>query len=337
MIQTPETAAEPIAAEGRRPFSVSICVPTYNRREILLQTLESLRSQDEPPGNFEVVIGDDGSSDGTVEMVRALQMPYRLRIFSQKNAGPAAATNLAARHADNDILILLDDDQIAARGLISAHIRAHRKYGDVLVQGLFPLAAECRKRGASLLYERHLLHDLAPVTLEHPFSPNIWSANVSVRWATWNRVSGLDETFREYGGEDTDFGIRVAALGCPVVFVPDALSHHIHVVSYRAAQNQPYQEGRAIVRLAEKFDRPVHEFLGSATQPRVDRALGAGWRLSPRAMFACGKVLTLGLRAVDKVGMQSAQLFMARAVHRLYKVGGVATETKALTRRRAQA
>ena len=59
--------------------------------------------------------------------------------------------------------------------------------------------------------------------------------------------------------------------------------------------------------------------------------------MSPRAMFACGKVLTLGLRAVDKVGMQSAQLFMARAVHRLYKVGGVATETKALTRRRAQA
>jgi hypothetical protein len=54
-------------------------------------------------------------------------------------------------------------------------------------------------------------------------------------------------------------------------------------------------------------------------------------------MFACGKLLTLGLRAVDRLGMQSAQLFMARAVHRLYKVGGVATETKALTRRRAQA
>jgi GT2 family glycosyltransferase len=333
--ETNGTRAASLPAQFRRRLSVSICIPTYNRRQILLQTLESLKFQDEPPEHFEVVVGDDGSCDGTVEMASSLRTPYRLRIFTQANAGPAAATNLAARHAENDILILLDDDQIASPQLIGAHIRAHQKYGDVLVQGLFPLAEACRGRGASLLYERHLLNDLAPLNVEHPFSPNIWSANVSVRWTTWERVGGLDETFREYGGEDTDFGIRVAALGCPVIFIPDALSHHVHVVSYRAAQRQPYHAGRAMVRLAEKFDRPLESFSGGATRSRVDRILGFGWRLSPSGVVAFGKLLTLGLRASDLLASRSAQLFMARAVHRLYKVGGITTELNALRRRQA--
>jgi len=319
---------------SQRP-KVSVCIPTYNRRQILLQTLESLKRQQEPVQNFEVVVGDDGSVDGTVEMVSALQTPYRLRVFTHANAGPAAATNLAASHAENEILVLLDDDQIAAPRLIGAHIRAHQQYGDVLVQGLFPLTEESRKRGASLLYERHLMSDIAPLDAEHPFSPRIWSANVSVRRSTWKRVGGLDESFREYGGEDTDFGMRVAAAGCPVVFVPDALSYHVHLISYRSAQRQPYHAGRAMVRLAEKFDMPVEAFSGGGTQSAVDRILSLGWRTSAPAMTAVGQVLTLGLRASDLTKWRPAQLLAARAVHRLNKVGGITSEKRELTRRRA--
>src|SRR5207248_10175766 len=92
---------------SQRP-KVSVCIPTYNRRQILLQTLESFKRQEEPVQNFEVVVGDDGSFDGTVEMVSALQTPYRLRVFTHANAGPAAATNLAATHAEAQVLAPLD-------------------------------------------------------------------------------------------------------------------------------------------------------------------------------------------------------------------------------------
>ena len=152
------------------------------------------------------------------------------------------------------------------------------------------------------------MSDIAPLDAEHPFSPRIWSANVSVRRSTWKRVGGLDESFREYGGEDTDFGMRVAAAGCPVVFVPDALSYHVHLISYRSAQRQPYHAGRAMVRLAEKFDMPVEAFSGGGTQSAVDRILSLGWRTSPPAMTALGEVLTFGLRASDLTKWRPAQL-----------------------------
>jgi GT2 family glycosyltransferase len=310
-------------------LTVSVCIPTFNRRRILLRTLRSLGLQDEPFKNFEVIVGDDGSHDGTLEAVSSLRVPYRLQIFTEANAGPAAATNLAARHAVNDILVLLDDDQIASPGLIRAHIEAHQRYGDIMVQGLFPLADECRSRGSSLLYESHLLNDLAPCDVEHPFSKGIWSANVSVRRESWQRVGGLDETFREYGGEDTDFGIRVAASGCPMVFVPNALSYHVHLMSYEAAQRQPFQAGRAMVRLAQKFEMPVESVSGWDTKSPLDRVVRAGWLRSPRAMVSASRVLTSGLVVADLLRWRPAQMAMARCVHRLNMVGGITRETKA--------
>jgi len=316
-------------ADSQR-LTASVCIPTFNRREILLQTLDSLRLQDEPFENFEVIVGDDGSRDGTFEAVCSLPMPYRLRIFTHQNGGPAAATNLAARHAVNDVLVLLDDDQIASPGLIRAHIEAHRRYGDILVQGLFPLADVSRNRGSSLLYESHLLNDLAPYDVEHPFSKGIWSANVSVRRETWQRVGGLDETFREYGGEDTDFGFRIAASGCPVIFVPGALSHHVHVVSYRSAQRQPFQAGRAMVRLAQKFEMPIKSVSGSGwdTRSSLDKVVRAGWLRSPGAMVMASRVLTSGLVLADLLRWRPIQMAMARSVHRLNMVGGITVESK---------
>ena len=80
----------------RRPshhagLRASICIPTYNRREILLRTLESLNVQTATPDSYEVIVADDGSSDGTPEALAALQTRYRLRCVTQPNAGPAAA------------------------------------------------------------------------------------------------------------------------------------------------------------------------------------------------------------------------------------------------------
>ncbi|TMF70515.1 MAG: hypothetical protein E6I15_14470 [Chloroflexi bacterium] len=93
--------------------------------------------------------------------------------------------------------------------------------------------------------------------------------------------------------------------------------------------------GRAMVRLAEKFDMPVEAFSGGGTQSAVDRILSLGWRTSPPAMTALGEVLTFGLRASDLTKWRPAQLLAARAVHRLNKVGGITSEKRELTRRRA--
>ncbi len=65
--------------------AVSICISTYNRKAYLGQTLESIRAQTYQ--DYEIVIVDDGSTDGTEEMIR--QLPYRLSYRWQENAGIA--------------------------------------------------------------------------------------------------------------------------------------------------------------------------------------------------------------------------------------------------------
>ena len=78
-------------------LKASICIPSYNRKELLLATLRSLNQQKSAaPDAFEVIVADDGSSDGSVEALAGLRTRYRLRWLTQPNAGPAAASNAAS-------------------------------------------------------------------------------------------------------------------------------------------------------------------------------------------------------------------------------------------------
>lgn len=96
------------AKTGSHPH-VSVVIPTYNRKESLLRTLASLSRQTYPAEQFEVILVDDGGSDGT-EGVTELRYPFRLRYVRQANQGAAAARNRGALEASGDVLIFLDDD-----------------------------------------------------------------------------------------------------------------------------------------------------------------------------------------------------------------------------------
>ena len=313
-------------------LKASICIPTYDRRDILLQTLASLEHQTVSPDRYEVIVTDDGSSDDTVAVVSAMQPPHVLRIIQQKNAGPAAASNTAARDARNEILIFLDDDQIVSPSLVEAHLAAQAKHSGALVQGLYPLADGCERRGSSLLYDHYMLAAVAPIDSPHPFSPHIWSANISVPRGAWKKVGGFDEAFRKYGSEDTDFGIRIAELGLPVIFDPAACSRHIHVVGYGSLRRQSFQGGTSLVRLAEKFGTSVEEVAGNRFDRRSDRAFAAIWAAGPMAARAAGGMLTGLLVLADGVRARPAQLLMARVVQRFYKVGGIRSESRYLVK-----
>jgi len=304
-------------------LKASVCIPSYNRREMLLATLRSLDEQTAPADSYEVVVADDGSTDGTVQALEAYRPRYCLRWHRQANAGPAAATNTAARMAKNEVLVFLDADQICTPELIAVHLGVHEREGDVFVQGLYPLAEGYRSRAASLLYERSLFVALAPIERPHPASPYMWSAQVSVRRSTWERVGGFDSAFREYGGEDTDFGLRVAALGVRFLFEPRALSYHLHEISYRSLRNQAFNEGRSIIRLSEKFGIPVETLFGGSVGCGFDRVLVGGWTRVPGVMDVLGRALTSGVIAADAIRIAPAQLLTARIVHRLYKLGGL--------------
>ena len=78
------------------PF-LSVVVPTYNRRSSLKRLLDGLVGQTYPSSQFEVIVVDDGSSDETVDFIRAASYPYGLRLIQQPHAIPGPGNRLKHR------------------------------------------------------------------------------------------------------------------------------------------------------------------------------------------------------------------------------------------------
>jgi cellulose synthase/poly-beta-1,6-N-acetylglucosamine synthase-like glycosyltransferase len=88
---------------------VSVLVPAYNEAVGIERTVRSLVASDHP--DLEVVVIDDGSTDGTSDIVEALSLPG-VRVIRQPNGGKAAALRTGTRLASHDILVMLDGDTI---------------------------------------------------------------------------------------------------------------------------------------------------------------------------------------------------------------------------------
>jgi glycosyltransferase involved in cell wall biosynthesis len=86
---------------------ISIIIPSYNRRELLRETLHSVRQND--LYDAEIIVVDDGSTDGTIAF---LETQKDVQWYQQANAGPSAARNLGARHAKGHYLAFLDSDDL---------------------------------------------------------------------------------------------------------------------------------------------------------------------------------------------------------------------------------
>lgn len=119
------------------PPRFSVIIPLFNKRTYFARTLDRLLSQDF--ADFEVVIVDDESTDGSAELVEAHPDP-RVRFFRQANAGPGPARNTAAHHARGEWLALLDADDLWAPDHLSTLdriIRAVPDVGFVATKGLW--------------------------------------------------------------------------------------------------------------------------------------------------------------------------------------------------------
>jgi len=111
---------------------VSVVIPTYNRKPILEKCLKALETQvftDSKVRNYEVLVVDDGSTDGTREWLTESQGLFpHVQLLSMAHSGPAAARNLGIEKAQGDTIVFIDSDLVVTETFLQSH-------ADCLVEG----------------------------------------------------------------------------------------------------------------------------------------------------------------------------------------------------------
>jgi glycosyltransferase involved in cell wall biosynthesis len=108
------------------PPLISVIVPTFNRPAELRQCLEGFAGQNIALDQFEIVIVDDGSTDGSESVISECEESLNVVFIQAAHAGPGAARNIALQRARADLLILYDDDLRPRPDLIEYCLNFHR-------------------------------------------------------------------------------------------------------------------------------------------------------------------------------------------------------------------
>ena len=204
---------------------VSVVIPTYNRRPILEKCLLALERQQacREIDRYEVVLVDDGSTDGTPDWLRgaAERFPH-VRLIEQSHGGPAEGRNRGVDHAHGDVIVFIDSDLVVTDSFLSCHasslVRSWEARGDRLcfTYGAVVNTANFEQPTA----ERHKLRDLSWAYFA--------TGNVAIAKEVLQRAGLFDTGFRLYGWEDLELGERLRRTGVQLIKCPAAVGYHWH-------------------------------------------------------------------------------------------------------------
>ncbi len=206
-------------------LDASVVVATHNRERRLGDLLDALRAQTHPSERFEVVIVDDGSSDGTERLLAGAagrgDLPLRA-IRIDPGAGRAAARERGWRSARGKLIAFTDDDCVPEPGWLAAGIAACADRPGAIVQGRTePVAAELEEAGD---VRRAFTRTIRVPELD----PGFATCNIFYPRELLERVGGFDvERYgRVHGSEDSDLAWRAIARGARAAFASDAVVRH---------------------------------------------------------------------------------------------------------------
>lgn len=205
----------------------SVVIPTYNRKLILEKCLKALEHQHLTNGSavsgYEVVLVDDGSTDGTLEWLQenAADFPH-VRSHTQDHLGPAAARNLGVERSVGDTIIFIDSDLVVTENFFQAH-------ADALIQGQLDVGSDRVFTYGQVINTCNFDDPTAEAYKLTDFSAAYFATgNVAIA-RKWLTKAGLFDTrFQLYGWEDLELGVRLKAYGLKLIKCPAAVGYHWH-------------------------------------------------------------------------------------------------------------
>lgn len=189
---------------------VSVVIPTHNRSGSLRQLLGFIERSTKPAGGMEVVVVDDGSTDGTAQVVAASSARY----LRQTNSGPAAARERGWRAARGEVIVFFDDDVVPEPDAIDRLVKA--------LEDADAVGAMIRPKDLTKLIS-HYMHVDGMVSHRVVDGEVVWLlvAAAAIRREALERVGGFDLSFYP-AGEDVDLACRLVEAGCVLRVEPSA-------------------------------------------------------------------------------------------------------------------
>ncbi|MBX3001863.1 MAG: glycosyltransferase [Caldilineaceae bacterium] len=242
--------------------TVSIVIPTHNRRQLLRQLLDGLGAQSYPLAQIEVLVVADNCTDGTATMVQSYAAPFSLRLIQHAERCAAVTRNLGATRATGDLLLFLDDDIEPTPELVQAHVRRYKRGSRRVVIGYLPpmvtkldfFQSELRLWWISTFWPMS--------TPGHRFVyTDLLSGNFSLERDFFQEVGGFDDSL--LCREDYELGMRLIQAGAEFRFAPDALGYHHEKTDLRRALRRKYDEGLADIVIGRRYPELRSTFLAA--------------------------------------------------------------------------
>ncbi|MBU1006040.1 MAG: glycosyltransferase [Candidatus Omnitrophica bacterium] len=181
---------------------ISVIIPTYNKKSLLLKTLKCLERQTLPKNLYEILIIDDGSTDGTDGQIKKYAGENKnVKYFKKPHSGPGDSRNLGLKHARGEIIAFTDDDCVVPGKWLTNIRNSFLKN-----QGIAGI------EGKTLTFFRHI----SPLTHQviNTYSHGIFpTCNMAYKKDILKKIGGFDKIFKHPHDEDIDLAWNALKYG----------------------------------------------------------------------------------------------------------------------------
>lgn len=233
---------------------VTLILTTYNRPSILEKSIAALHRQKLKNVELEIIVVDDCSTDENLELAAKVvaKFPGIRYHKNSQNKGLSGSRNAGATLGNGEFILFLDDDIIVEPNYVMGHVEMLASAPNIATVGSLRFPPELTKNNNLMKYlsSRELRQrNLSPDFLQDLEPQYLGGGICGMRKSDYIKVSGFNETYLFYGGEDVEMGYSLKSVGVRIVYAMNAKADHYDTVTIDRYRSKYIESGREGIKL----------------------------------------------------------------------------------------
>jgi GT2 family glycosyltransferase len=308
----------------------SIIIPIYNQASLTRRCLNTLLANPPKEVDWEIIVVDDGSTDGSEALLLAFGDQIRV-IKHDTNDGFATACNHGASVASGEYLVFLNNDTIPTVGWLDALVRHAEEFPQAAVVGsklLFPNLT-IQHAGVVICQDHMPRHLYTGFPAQHPAVNQsrrfqaVTAACMLVRRALFEQAKGFDTGYRN-GFEDIDLCLRLGEQGCEIHYCHESVLYHLGSVSPGRFQGDKANTERFCQRWKHKIkpDDVGYYLADGLLDFNYAASYPVGVRISPLLARVDGEARRQESEQLLNIRTEQVSTLLRENIHLLVQLGG---------------